>query len=96
MIIPIVTITESKDALITQGFTNEEPLTTVNVFDRKHDAEGRKYIIAHDGEILYFDDDCGIEEVMHREAEIFAKHCEDSGLYSKVVIGFIDTQAGQV
>jgi len=49
--------------------------------------------VAHDGEWLYFNDDCGIEEIMHREATIFANNCKQSGLYSSVIIGFIDTQA---
>jgi len=93
MIIPTVTTTESREALINQGFTSVEPLTTVNIFDRKHDDNGHKYVVAHDGEWLYFNDDCGIEEIMHREATIFANNCKQSGLYSSVIIGFIDTQA---
>jgi hypothetical protein len=91
MIIPTVTTTECIAALTDQGF-NGEPITFTHTFKRIHE-NGRSVVIGATGEHLAFDDDCGIEHVMHDEAEKFAHICRDSGDYISVVVGFIDTQA---
>ena len=91
MIIPTVTTTECIAALADQGF-NGEPITSTSTFKRIHE-NGRSVVIGATGEHLAFDDDCGIEHVMNQEAERFAHICRDSGIYSSVVVGFIDTQA---
>lgn len=92
MIIPTVTTTESRKALDDQGFEEELPFTTVSTFNRIHE-NGRCVVVAHDGQPLSFEDDCGIESVMRREAETFAAMCRDSGHYDDVTLDFIDTQA---
>ena len=91
MIIPTVTTIECSAALADQGF-NGEPITSTSTFNRIHE-NGLSVVIGATGEHLAFDDDCGIEHVMHDEAEKFAHICRDSGIYSSVVVGFIDTQA---
>ena len=88
MIIPTVTTTAD------QGF-NREPITFTNTFKRIHE-NGRSVVIGATGEHLAFDDDCGIEHVMHQEAEKFAHICRISRNYSSVVVGFIDTQANDI
>ena len=90
MIIPTVTTTECISVLADQGFN--DPITYTNTFNRIHE-NGRSVVIAATGEKIAFDDDCGIEHIMQQEAEKFAHICRDSGNYSSVIVGFIDTQA---